>query len=73
MWLYIPERQLLTSMTTYMNELQNGLLETPIVFMLLDDREGRLYNALIDWQVAVPNGGRETQVRTIHSRPPHKN
>ena len=36
-----------------MNELpRSGLLETPIVFMLLDDWEGQLYNALIDWQVA---------------------
>ena len=45
--------QLLTSMTTYMNKLpRTASSETPIVFMLLDDQEGQLYNALIDWQVA---------------------
>lgn len=52
-WLYIPERSASNVYDDiYERIAKNGLLETPIVFMLLDDREGQLYNALIDWQVA---------------------
>lgn len=52
-WIYLSP----ASPTEMLEELRvriakHGLFDTPIIFMILDDAAGQLYEALIDWQVA---------------------